>query len=395
MSNIIHKVKDAVTNHGSSDNNNHHNTSGTGSANAYDSPQSSNHGPHNSNMTNAADPRIDSDRSKMTGGTYNPGTTSTAGGNTVTGVPHSTHQTATGAHQSNLANQADPRIDNTRSHMTGPAYNTGTTGTAAGNTVTGVPHSTHQTTTGVPHSTHQTATGPTSTTAGVHRSNIANQADPRIDSTGSHVTGPAYNTGTTGTRTGNTVTGVPHSTHQTTTGAHHSNIANQADPRIGGDLRHGTAGTAGTAAPYGGVSTHSAATGPAPSTAGPHKSNMLNEADPRVDSDMSKERNQPIGSGRFDQDVHKSSIGGAGVMHGMGGSGGPTSTKTFEQAQEHGAVDHGAVGHGAVGHGAAGSSYNTSNKKTVGPHSSDMANKMDPRVDSNADGSKTIGSQRV
>lgn len=207
MSGIINKVKDAVANHGSSDEQHH---TGTGSANAYDSTMSSNHGPHDSNITNAAVPRIDSSRSQMTGA----------------------------------------------------GYNTGTTGTAAHNTMGGAPlHSTH---------------------------------------------------------------------------------------------------------------------GPASSTAGPHRSNMANEVDPRVDSDLSKERNNAIGSSRFDQDEHKSSIGGAGVMHGMGGSSGQTTTKTFEEAQHHGAV---------------GSSYNS--KMTAGPHHSNLANKLDPRVDSDLDGSKTIGSQRV
>ncbi|KAJ5612668.1 hypothetical protein N7510_005862 [Penicillium lagena] len=262
MSSIVHKVKDAVTNHGSSNNEHHH--TGTGSANAYDSAKSSNHGPHDSNITNAADPRIDSDRSQMTGA----------------------------------------------------AYNAGTTGTGANNTVGGAPQ----------YSTHSAATGPTSsTTTGPHKSNIANEADPRID----------------------------------------SNLDSHG--------RHGTASR-----PYGGVSTHSATTGPASSTAGPHKSNVANEADPRVDSDLSKERGDVVGSGRFDKDVHKSSIGGGGVMHGLGGSSGPTTTKTFEQAQNNS---------------VAGSSYN--NKKTAGPHKSDMVNKMDPRVDSDLDGSKTIGSQRV
>ncbi|KAJ5832932.1 hypothetical protein N7474_001243 [Penicillium riverlandense] len=202
MSGIVHKVKDAVTHHGSSTQEHHH--TGTGSANAYDSTKSSNHGPHDNNITNAADPRIDSDHSHMTGTN-----------NTVSGAPHPTTQS--------------------------------------------------------------TATGPTSST-----------------------------------------------------------------------------------------------------TTGPHTSNMANKADPHVDSDRSKESSNAVGSGRFDQDVHKDSIGGAGVIQGMGGSGGETTTKTFEQAQ-----------HDNV----AGSSYNS--KKTAGPHQSDLGNKVDPRVDSDLDGSKTIGSQRV
>ena len=32
---------------------------------------------------------------------------------------------------------------------------------------------------------------------------------------------------------------------------------------------------------------------------------------------------------------------------------------------------------------------------TAGPHSSDMANKLDPRVDSDLDGSKTLGQNKT
>jgi len=405
MSGVIHKVKEAVTSHGSSNQEHHH--TGTGSANAYDSTKSSNHGPHGNNITDAADPRIDSDRSQMTGAAHNTRTTGTGANNAAGFAPgHSTHSaatgpTTTGTHNSNIANQVDPRIDSDRSTHHTTTGMTGTTGTGAHNTANpfgsagGVPAG------GVPHtSTHSATTGPTSTTAGPHTSNIANQVDPRINSDRStHHTTPGM-TGTTGTGAHNTTNpfgsargvpagavhagGVPHtSTHSATTGPtsttagpHKSNIANKADPRIGSE--HGSHVRHGTTGPSGGVSTHSATTGPASSTAGPHRSNMVNEVDPRIDSDRSKERGNVAGPGRFDQDVHKSSIGGAGVMHGMGGSGGPTTTKTFEQAQ-----------HNDV----AGSSYNS--KKTVGPHQSDLANKVDPRVDSDLDGSKTIGSQRV
>jgi hypothetical protein len=45
--------------------------------------------------------------------------------------------------------------------------------------------------------------------------------------------------------------------------------------------------------------------------------------------------------------------------------------------------------------GLAGSSYNTSGgSATVGPHGSNVANKLDPRVDSDLDNRHTIGTQR-
>lgn len=47
MSNIVHKVKEAVTGH-------------------HDKPShSTNAGPHDSNVANKADPRVDSDRGKL------------------------------------------------------------------------------------------------------------------------------------------------------------------------------------------------------------------------------------------------------------------------------------------------------------------------------------------
>ena len=79
-------------------------------------------------------------------------------------------------------------------------------------------------------------------------------------------------------------------------------------------------------------------------------------------------------------------LGSAGEMDGDF-SNGPTSTKTFEKAQQTGAS--GATGGGGVG--GAGSSYNT--RSTAGPHNSNIANKLDPRVDSDLDGSRTVGSQ--
>jgi hypothetical protein len=206
---------------------------------------------------------------------------------------------------------------------------------------------------------------------GPHDSNVANKVDPRVDSDrdnlathGAHST-TGLGSNTTGLGSHNTSTGL--GSHSTSTGTGSTGLTGH----------HSTIGGATQQA-----STHSRATGPASSTAGPHENNLANKADPRVDSDLSKEN-----SGRFDKDVHKGSIGGAGVIP-ISGNAGPTSTKTFEEAQHTGAA-------------GAGSSYNTTgsgleHKKTAGPHKSDLANKLDPRVDSDLDGSKTIGgSQRI
>ncbi|KAJ5090650.1 hypothetical protein N7532_009334 [Penicillium argentinense] len=288
MSGLINKVKDAVHHHGD-------NSSHTGNTTTHDSSRSSNYGPHDSNTANAADPRVDSDRS-----TYN-----TAG---------STYPTTSA---------------------------TGTTGSTYDRTSTSTNH-------------------------GPHDSNIANKADPRFDSDrdnrASHTTGHGAPIGTTNT-------------------GHHGSVASHQPSTA----TTGTGTTAGTG--YGTTdATNTTATGPASSTAGPHKSNIANEADPRVDSDMSKAKNDHVGGefsgeNRFDKDVHKGSIMGGNQIAGLYGSKAPTTTKNFDQSQ------HETLGAGA------GSSYNTGTRKsTSGPHKSDMANKLDPRVDSDLDGSKTVGS---
>jgi len=83
--------------------------------------------------------------------------------------------------------------------------------------------------------------------------------------------------------------------------------------------------------------------------AGPHNSNAANKLDPRVDSDLD----------------------GRGNRHGAAKGG----------------VFGAAGSHATPGSGTA--------QNTAGPHNSDLANKLDPRVDSNLDGSATIGGNRT
>ncbi|KAJ5371117.1 uncharacterized protein N7496_007209 [Penicillium cataractarum] len=459
MSNIIHKVKDALTDHGDKSSSTHH-----------DSTKSSNYGPHDSNIANAADPRIDSDRSNLN--THN--TTTTGHSSTqplVTGAGVNTYDSARssnyGPHDSNMANKVDPRVDSDRDGRA--AYGAHTTSTGVGSTglATGTganayestrssnhgPHDSNIANTMDPrvdsdrsnlgtHGAHYTTAGTTSTGLGSHTSstgfgsgmatgtganayestrssnhgphdsNMANTMDPRVDSDrsnmgthGSHHHSTGHSTGLgVGAAAGAAAGAYGHheSNRSSNHGPHDSNIANKVDPRVDSDRDNsaaygshtaatglGSTGTTSLTGHHGTLgdrsqhaATHSTATGPASSTAGPHENNLANKADPRVDSDLSKEH-----SGRFEKDVHKGSIGGAGVIP-ISGNAGPTSTKTFEEAQRAGAA-------------GAGSSYNTAgsgleHKKTAGPHKSDMANKLDPRVDSDLDGSKTLGgSQRA
>ncbi|KAK6522203.1 hypothetical protein TWF281_002770 [Arthrobotrys megalospora] len=192
--------------------------------------------------------------------------------------------------------------------------------------------------------------GSDSTNAGPHSSKIANKADPRVDSDrdGSYTVGSNTGSGMAGmTGTGTGGYGTQSSgfgTHSTTTtgghGPHSSGMANRADPFV--DSTTGTTShTMGT-----GTTGYSGST-----NAGPHGSNVANKVDPRVDSDRD----------------------GSYTM------GGNTTTGT------------GMTGTGMTGTGMTGSTGGY-NKTTAGPHKSDTANKLDPRVDSDLDGSRTVGS---
>jgi len=339
-------------------------------------------GPHSSNVANKADPRVDSDLDGSrnagaaqygAGAHHNTGTTGTG----LTGQ----HDTA-GPHSSNLANKADPRVDSdldgsrnagASQYGTG-AQHTGTTGTGFTGSNTAGTLGTHG-----------------SSTTGPHSSNLANKLDPRVDSDqdGSRNAGAAqYGAGahqTHGT-TGSGLTG----SHGTTTGGygstnagpHDSNLLNKADPRVDSDRdgsrnagasqygpgSHNTYGTTGS----GLTGSHGATGGYGSTNAGPHDSNMLNKADPRVDSDRDGSRN--AGASQYGPGSHNTyDTTGTGLT----GSHGNTSSGLTG--------NHGAhTGHvGGVGSGPA--------PNTAGPHKSDMLNKVDPRVDSDRDGSKTVG----
>jgi len=216
--------------------------------------------------------------------------------------------------------------------------------------------------------------------AGPHSSRVGNAADPRVDSdldgraahsyggtqsglTGTHnhgVTGGTHTHGVTGAGVagdtagvgagyGNTSTHGTHGTHATTgtAGPHSSNLANKVDPTVNSNS-YGT-GQTGT-----GVGNHALGTGDRgglsnSTNAGPHNSNLANKLDPRVDSDLDSTGNR-----------HGASKGG---IFGASGS------------------------HATAGSGTA--------QNTNGPHNSDTLNKLDPRVDADGDGSRTIGGNRT
>lgn len=234
------------------------------------------------------------------------------------------------------------------------------------------------------HTTGTTHSGTAEGVAGPHSSRVANAADPRVDSDldGSRhtgTTGTTHSTGVTGGTTGHTThsTGMTGGTTGTTgtgytgtgttstnAGPHSSNLANKLDPRVDSDMdgsrnmgasTHtgvGNTNTVGGGTHAGnnmGTSTGTTGGISSSTNAGPHNSNLANKADPRVDSDLDGRGNR-----------HGAATGG---ILGTSGS------------------------HATPGSGTA--------QNTAGPHNSDTMNKLDPRVDADLDGSKTIGGNRT
>jgi len=300
------------------------------------------------------------------------------------------HNDPTGPHSSHAANSADPRVDSDRIGTAGNTAGAGGVGAGQyGSTTHGTTHGTSGLGSNTTHgttglgSTHNDPTGP-------HSSHAANKADPRVDS---DRYGTAGNTAGAGGVGAGQYSGNTHSsglgsntTHGTThgdpSGPHSSKLANKLDPTVdtksygtadpttghyantGSGLTgsHNTHGTTGS-----GLTGSHGTTGYNDPT-GPHSSHAANKADPRVDSDR---------------------IGTAGNTAGAGGYG----------AGQYGSNTHntgsGLTGtHGA--HGTHGGTVGSGNSNTTaGPHNSDMLNKIDPRVDSDLDGSKTMGGNKT
>lgn len=191
------------------------------------------------------------------------------------------------------------------------------------------------------------------TTAGPHRSDAVNTLDPRVDSDLSKQrpqdqhhygrdAGLAAGAGAAGAagyeayehRRGPTAEDPA----SATVGPHSSNVANVVDPRVQ----------------------------PEPSkmhdrtTAGPYQSNTLNRADPRVDSDLSNQQRDH----HYGRDA--ALAGGAGAA-GLG---------AYELGKDRDARPQQGYD------GAYNNTGLTGNQTTAGPYSSNMANRADPRVDS-------------
>ncbi|CAG9943469.1 unnamed protein product [Clonostachys rosea f. rosea IK726] len=262
-------------------------------------------------------------------------------------VPEGTH----GQHNSRLANAADPRIDSDRDHRAAPGNTTGLQSSgfeSSGIQSSGLESSRH--TTGVHEPTHhgvgtqegafgttganRGVGGPASKTGGPHNSNLLNKADPRVDSDRDN----SKNMGLNPQRDATTDT-LGGSTGRTTHGTTHGDTLGSTTGRT----THGD--TLGS-------TTHGRTTGAPEGTHGPHSSRAANAADPRVDSD------------RDHRAAHGKTTGTTGTS-GLGSSTAPNTRSTGPAP------------------------------KTAGPHKSDLLNKLDPRVDSNLDGSKTVGGDKT
>jgi len=191
-----------------------------------------------------------------------------------------------------------------------------------------------------------------SSTQGPHKSDMLNKLDPRVDSDGSK----AYDNNSSrndGFASSNTTSGYG------STGRDNDN-SRLGSSNIGSTgTSTGAYGSSTGSSGLGSTGTTSGAYGS--STAGPHGSDLANRADPRVDSDNSRFGSSNTGA-----------LGSSGTSTGAYGS---TGNSGFGST-------------GQSGYDNSSSNYGSS-KTTAGPHSSDLLNKADPRVDS--DNSKSYG----
>ncbi|KAI9849113.1 MAG: hypothetical protein M1837_005343 [Sclerophora amabilis] len=303
--------------------------------------------------------------------------------------------------------------DNTRDHPS-----TGNTGPATTSSDRTFPLTGATSTSTAQRSTPGTSSA--TTTAGPHSSNAANKADPRVDSdldrsrnaglTGSNQ--PGYGAASGADRT-SAQGHQPNRDGQIAAGAA---LAAASAPGSHAYDRHITGqGAAPTGSEYSGStpsgaggSYHTSPRGTAVAQ-GVHPTATANKLDPAIAGD-SQERERPSSTvGPHAQDVVDKDGSRADHDHshrtgGLSSTTGPGSTNvgtSHENNREHHyGRDAALVGGGAA---ATGSAYtanpsyseNTSTgpaPSTAGPHKSDFLNKVDPRVDSDLDGSKTVGS---
>ncbi|RPA85682.1 hypothetical protein BJ508DRAFT_411688 [Ascobolus immersus RN42] len=398
---------------------------GLGSHNVNDthnSNTSTNYGPHNSNVANKLDPRVDSDRdgsgigqghsSSHTGRNAGLAGAGLAGAGAY-GAHHHNQSTNAGPHDSNMANKLDPRVDSDRDGRLGQNTH------GLGSNTHGTSHGLGSSNTHGTHGSSMPGAYGTSTNAGPHDSNVANKLDPRVDSDrdGRGIGHNTHDNSHTGRNAGLAGAGLAgagaygahHHNQSTNAGPHNSNAANKLDPRVDSDLdgrgTHGAHGTHGTnTSAFGSQGTHSSnvnssatALGAGPgglglgqgthgahgmhgthgagngtgglgnnynsTNNGPHNSNVANKLDPRVDSDRD---GRGVGHGTDYPQKYEPLVTSIPGTH-TNPPGAPMTKPP---------VTTGTHGHGST---------------NAGPHNSNAANKLDPRVDSDRDGRATHG----
>ncbi|KAG8677125.1 hypothetical protein FPOAC1_003137 [Fusarium poae] len=354
MSGLINKVKDAIH----SDKDKKHDSTTTGTHNTHNTHNTSSGlpegtaGPHGSRAANAADPRVDSDLDS---------TRRTGAGHTTGGLGSTTGTTG---HTTGTAGHTTGGLGHTE-NMPGHSTGLGSTGHSSG-----LPEG----------------------SVGPHSSRAANAADPRVDSDldSTRRTGAGHTTGGLGSTTGHTTGTTGHTAGGL--GSHTENLPGHSTGTTGmtGTGRHsenlpGHSTGLGSTGHSTGIGSTGHSSGLPEGSVGPHGSRAANAADPRVDSDLdSSRRSGGLGGNTYDQ----TTTGTSGLSSHGAGAHGPTGTHSSGLGGTH-----------SGSHMAGNTAYDSTNPgpapKTAGPHKSDMLNKADPRVDSNLDGSKTVGKEKT
>jgi len=189
------------------------------------------------------------------------------------------------------------------------------------------------------------------------------------------------------------VTGDKHSDNPSSTnaGPQSSNVANKADPRVDSD--HDNRGAYGSSYDSGSKTYGSEST-----NYGPHESNLANKLDPRVDSDRDNRGATGVYGPSTSYGSESNTGYGSSNTYGSGSTNySPHDSNIANKldpridSDQDNRARHQNFGGDAFGS----SSYNTPGsgnaRRTAGPHNSDIANKLDPRVDSNLDNSRHFG----
>jgi len=210
------------------------------------------------------------------------------------------------------------------------------------------------------------------------------------------------NHATTGTTTTGTTTGTHHNT------ALHNNTVGHNNGVTG---THGTHATTTGGYSNGGLGTTGAHTGTGngvtgtsqTSTGAPHNSNILNKLDPRVQGTTTGTNTHAGTHGTHVGTTANAGPGYKGDQHGISSStnAGPHNSNLANKLDPMVDSDlssrgnHHGPGKGGIISGSHATPGSGTAQNTAGPHNSDLANRLDPRVDSNLDGSTTIGGNRT